>query len=71
MFMVAVQGFAGAKMKRSCMKSVLGWSVFLQSQRAILKSVGIYISFVCNCVYAGFEAAETTDAVNKLRKEVC
>ena len=64
-------GLAGVKLKRSCVKSVLGWSISLQLQREILESVVIYISFVCKCVYAVFEAAETTDAVNKLRKEVC
>ena len=71
MFTIAVQGFAGAKLKRSCMKSVLGWCIFLRSQRAILESVVIYISFVCKCVFAVFGAPDATVAVNKLRKEVC
>jgi len=71
MFIIAVQGFTGAKLKRNCMKSVLGWCIFLQSQRAILESVVIYISVVCQCVYAVFEVPEATVAVNKLRKKVC
>jgi len=66
----AVQGFSGPKLKRICMKSVLGWSIFLKSQRAILESVIIYISFVCKCIYAMFEVPEAAVAINKLRKEV-
>jgi hypothetical protein len=70
MFVIAVQGFAGAKLKRSCMKSVLGWSIFLQSQRSILESVVIYISFVCN-VFTLCVRCRRPVSVNMLRKEGC